>query len=138
LIKGCMSMAKIARMAWRALIKALPMMIITIVIEKLVSLIVPAAGAIITIVQGLVAAWGTVSRIIAAFSKFFTFLKAVKAGGVAAACLFAQAVAAGAVALLDFITNFLLARLASAAKGVASRLKGIAQKIMAALKRGAK
>jgi hypothetical protein len=138
LVKGCMTMGQIARMAWESLIKALPMMIITIVIEKLISMIVPAAGAIMTIVQGLMAAWGTISRIIAVFSKFFTFLKAVKAGGVAAACLFAQAVASGVVALLEFITNFLLARLMSAAKGVASRLKGIAQRIMAALKRGAK
>ncbi|MEV4701688.1 eCIS core domain-containing protein [Actinoplanes sp. NPDC049316] len=137
LVKGCFSMAKIARMAWQALIKALPMMIISIVIEKLVSMIIPAAGAIMTIVQGVIAAWGTISKIIAVFQKFFAFLKAVKAGGVAAACLFAQAVAAGVVALLDFITNFLLMRLVSAAKGVASKLKGLAQKIMAALKRGA-
>ncbi|WP_199512586.1 eCIS core domain-containing protein [Nucisporomicrobium flavum] len=137
LVKGCLSMGKIARMAWQALIKALPMMIISIVIEKVVSMIIPAAGAIMTIVQGVIAAWGTISKIIAVFQKFWAFLRAVKAGGVTAACLFAQAVAAGVVALLDFITNFLLMRLVSAAKGVASKLKGLAQKIMAALKRGA-
>jgi len=137
LVKGCFSLAKIGRMAWEALVKALPIMIISIVIEKLVSMIIPAAGAILTIIQGLIAAWGTISRIIAAFAKFFAFLKAVKTGA-AAACLFAVAVAAGVVALLEFITNFLLSRLAMAARGVANRLKGIAQKIMAALKRGAK
>ncbi|GAB3417838.1 eCIS core domain-containing protein [Flindersiella endophytica] len=138
LVKGCMSVAQIGQMAWQAIIKALPMMIITLVIEKLVSLIIPAAGAILTIIQGLVAAWGTVSRIIAAFSKFFTFLKSVKGGGPAAAGNFAAAVAAGVVALLEFIANFLLARLGSALKGVGGRLKALAQKIMKGLGRGAK
>ncbi|HEU5161289.1 MAG TPA: hypothetical protein VFU43_30130 [Streptosporangiaceae bacterium] len=138
LIKGCLSVAQIGKMAWQAIVKALPMMIITLVIEKVVSLIIPAAGAILTIVQGLIAAYGTVSRIIAAFAKFFTFLKSVKSGGAAAACNFAQAVAAGVVALLEFITNFLLARIGRALKGVGGRLKGIAQKIMKGLKRGAK
>ncbi|WP_067069803.1 eCIS core domain-containing protein [Carbonactinospora thermoautotrophica] len=136
LIRGCLSMARIGRMAWDALVKSLPVIIVTIVIEKLVSMIIPAAGAVLTIVQGLMAAWGTISRIIAAFGKFFAFLKAVKGGN--AACLFAEAVAAGAVALLEFITNFLLSRLAMAAKGVASRLKGIAQRITQGLRRGAR
>lgn len=138
LIKGCMTVAQIGKMAWEAVIKALPTMIISLIIEKLVSLIIPAAGAIMTIIQGLQAAYGAISKVIAAFSAFFTFLRAVKAGGAAAACLFAKALAAGAVALLDFIANFLLVRLGSALKGVGGRLKGIAQKIMAGLGRGAK
>jgi hypothetical protein len=138
LIKGCLSIGQIGKMAWQAVIAALPMMIVMLVIEKLVSLIVPAAGAIMTIIQGLMAAWGTISKIIAAFKAFFAFLKAVKAGGVTAACLFAVAVAAGAVALLDFIANFLLMRLGKALKGVSGRLKGLAQKVMKGLKRGAK
>jgi hypothetical protein len=138
LIKGCMTVAQIGKIAWEAVIKALPMMIISLIIEKLVSLIIPAAGAIMTIIQGLQAAYGAISKIIAAFSAFFMFLRAVRAGGAAAACLFAKALAAGAVALLDFIANFLLARLGSALKGVGGRLKGIAQKVMAGLGRGAK
>lgn len=136
LVKGCVSMAQIGRMAWQALVQSLPMIIISIVVEKVISMIVPAAGAILTIVQGLMAAWGTISRIIAAFGKFFTYLKAVKAGP--AACLFAEAVAAGVVALLEFITNFLLSRLKMAAKGVGGRLKAMAQKIMAGLKKATK
>jgi hypothetical protein len=96
-------------------------------------MIVPAAGAILTIIQGLMAAWSTVSSILSAFSKFWAYLKAVKAGP--AACLFAEAVAAGVVALLDFITNFLLQRLSRATKGVGKRLKGMAQKIMDGLKK---
>ncbi|MEU1372438.1 DUF4157 domain-containing protein [Streptomyces triculaminicus] len=137
LVKGCVSTAQIGRMAWQALVQSLPAIIISIVIEKLVSLIVPAAGAIMTIIQGLMAAWGTISKIIAAFGKFMTFLKAVKSG-VGAACLFAAAVASGVVALLDFITNFLLSRLKMAAKGVGGRLKAMAQKIMKGLAKATK
>ncbi|WP_370949872.1 DUF4157 domain-containing protein [Amycolatopsis sp. cg5] len=136
LIKGCFSMAKIGKMAWQALIAALPMMIVTVVIERLVSLIIPAAGAVLAVIQGLMAAWGTISKILAAIGAFIAFVKAVKAGP--AACLFAKAVAAGVVALLEFITNFLMAKLASAAKGVGKSLKGIAQKIMKALARAGK
>ncbi|GGJ08284.1 eCIS core domain-containing protein [Streptomyces brasiliensis] len=133
LVKGCVSIKQIGKMAWDAIIASLPMMIATLVIEKVVSMIVPAAGAILTIIQGLMAAWSTVSSILSAFGKFWAYLKAVKAGP--AACLFAEAVAAGVVALLDFITNFLLQRLSSATKGVGKRLKGMAQKIMDGLKK---
>ncbi|MFD0503023.1 hypothetical protein ACFQ0G_09195 [Streptomyces chiangmaiensis] len=133
LVKGCVSIKQIGKMAWDAIIASLPMMIATLVIEKVVSMIVPAAGAILTIIQGLMAAWSTVSSILSAFGKFWAYLKAVKAGP--AACLFAEAVAAGVVALLDFITNFLLQKLSSATKGVGKRVKGMAQKIMDGLKK---
>nr|BFD89337.1 hypothetical protein KitaXyl93_06970 [Kitasatospora sp. Xyl93] len=133
LVKGCISMAQIGRMAWQAIVAALPGMIVSIVVEKLVSLIVPAAGAIMAIIQGLVAAWNTISKIVAAIGKFVTFLKAVKSGS--AACLFADAVAAGVVALLDFISNFLLGKLKGAGKAVGTKLKGIAQKILKGLAR---
>ncbi|MGW1958528.1 eCIS core domain-containing protein [Streptomyces sp. NPDC001920] len=137
LVKGCMSVAQIGKMAWQAIVKSLPAMIISIVVEKLIGLIVPAVGGIIAIAQGVMAAYQSVSRIIAAFSAFLRFLKAVRAGGVAAACLFAKAVAAGAVALLEFISNFLMVRIAGALKGVGTKLKGIAEKIMKGLGRGA-
>ncbi|MEU9112631.1 DUF4157 domain-containing protein [Streptomyces sp. NPDC048483] len=136
LVKGCMSLKQIGKMAWDAIIASLPMMIAALVVEKVVSMIIPAAGAILTIVQGLMAAWQSVSAILAAFGKFFAFLKAVKAGP--AACLFAEAVAAGVVALLELITNLLLARLGRAAKGVGKRLKAMAQKIAAGLKKAGK
>ncbi|ELP67864.1 DUF4157 domain-containing protein [Streptomyces turgidiscabies] len=136
LVKGCVSLKQIGRMAWDAIIASLPMMIASLVIEKVVSMIVPAAGAILTIVQGLMAAWQSISSILSAFSKFWAYLKAVKAGP--AACLFAEAVAAGVVALLDFIANFLMIRLSSATKGVGKRLKAMSQKIMDGLKRTGK
>ncbi|MFI1355484.1 DUF4157 domain-containing protein [Streptomyces sp. NPDC020898] len=136
LVKGCVSLKQIGKMAWDAIIASLPMMIASLVIEKVVSMIVPAAGAILTIVQGLMAAWQSISSILAAFSKFWAYLKAVKAGP--AACLFAEAVAAGVVALLDFIANFLMIRLSSATKGVGKRLQAMSQKIMDGLKRTGK
>ncbi|MFF5274088.1 DUF4157 domain-containing protein [Streptomyces sp. NPDC000133] len=136
LVKGCVSIKQIGKMAWDAIIASLPMMIASIVIEKVVSMIVPAAGAILTIVQGLMAAWQSISSILSAFSKFWAYLKAVKAGP--AACLFAEAVAAGIVALLDFIANFLMIRLSSATKGVGKRLKAISEKIMKGLKKAGK
>ncbi|MFJ8622355.1 DUF4157 domain-containing protein [Kitasatospora sp. NPDC093550] len=136
LVKGCISMAQIGRMAWQAIVAALPGMIVSIVVEKLVSLIVPAAGAIMAIIEGLVAAWNTISKIVAAIGKFVTFLKAVKSGS--AACLFADVVAAGVVALLDFISNFLLSKLKGAGKAVGSKLKAIAQKILKGLAKAGK
>jgi phage-related protein len=136
LLKGCFSMAKVARMAWDALISALPKILIQVVIERLVSLLVPAAAAIMAIVQGVIAAYHTISKIIAAIGKFVTFLKAVKSGQ--GARPFAEAVAAGVVALLEFVTSFLMSKLASAAKGVGEKLKGIADRIMKFLARGAK
>ncbi|WP_406264309.1 DUF4157 domain-containing protein [Streptomyces sp. NBC_00191] len=136
LVKGCVSIKQIGKMAWDAIIASLPMMIASLVIEKVVSMLVPAAGAILTIVQGLMAAWQSLSSILNAFSKFWAYLKAVKAGP--AACLFAEAVAAGIVALLDFIANFLMIRLSSATKGVGKRLKAMAEKIMKGLKKTGK
>ncbi|MEZ0112594.1 hypothetical protein ABH920_006617 [Catenulispora sp. EB89] len=136
LVKGCISIGQIVKMAWKALIAALPQMIIQLVIENVIAALIPAAGAVLKIIQGLVAAYNTISRIIAAISTFIKFLKAVKYGQ--AACLFAQTVASGAVALIDFIANWLLSKLKGAASGITSKLKGIAQKIMAALSRGAK
>ncbi|MET8400175.1 DUF4157 domain-containing protein [Streptomyces sp900116325] len=136
LVKGCVSIKQIGKMAWDAIIASLPMMIASIVIEKVVSMLVPAAGAILTIVQGLMAAWQSLSSILTAFSKFWAYLKAVKAGP--AACLFAEAVAAGIVALLDFIANFLMIRLSSATKGVGKRLKAMSEKIMKGLKKTGK
>ncbi len=132
LFKGCMKMAEIGKMAWQALLTAIPIALIQILIEKLVAMIVPAAGAILTIIEGLRAAWGTVSRIITAFALFFAFLKAVKGGN--AAGPFAAAVAAAAVVVIDFVANWLLQRLRKPAGAVASRLKALAQKIGKGLK----
>jgi hypothetical protein len=132
LLEGGINTDDIVKMALDALIVAIPIALVAILIEKLVSMIVPAAGAVLAIIEGLQAAWGTVSRIIAAFGAFMAFLQAVHGGG--AGPLFATALAAAAIVLLDFVSNWLLKKLAGPAKKVGARLKGMGDKIKAKLK----
>ena len=126
LCQGGISFAEIGKMAWEGLKAAIPGILIQLLIEKLVAMIVPAAGAILTIIEGLRAAWGTVSRILQAFELFFKFLQAVKTGN--AAGPFAEAVAAAAIVVIDFVANWLLQRLMKPAGAISGRLKGMAQK----------
>jgi hypothetical protein len=129
LLEGGLTKEHILEMAMDALIVAIPAALIAILVEKLVAMIVPAAGALMAIIEGLQAAWGTVSRIIAAFSAFMAFLLAVKGGG--AGALFAGVLASAAVVVLDFVSNWLLKKLASAARKVGAKLKGLAEKFKA-------
>jgi hypothetical protein len=124
--EGGISFESIGQMAWEALQSAVPAALISILIEKLVSMIVPAAGAVLAIIEGLQAAWGTVSRIIAAFGAFIAFLRAVKGGS--AGPLFANLLASAAVVVLDFVANWLLRKLRSAAGKVGNKLKGMAER----------
>jgi hypothetical protein len=119
--KGGIKIADIGKMAWEGIKALIPTAIIQILVEKLVALIVPAAGALMVIIEGLQAAWGAVSRILQAFQKFFAFLKAVKTGK--AAVKFAQALAAAAVAIIDFVANWLLLKLAKGAAKVGKKIK---------------
>ncbi|MBA2681556.1 MAG: hypothetical protein H0U76_24550, partial [Ktedonobacteraceae bacterium] len=93
LTKGGINLAQVGHMAWEALKAAIPAALIQILVEKLVSMIVPAAGAIMAIIEGLRAAWGAASRILQAMQRFIAFLKAVKSGNAGPA--FGAAVAAG-------------------------------------------
>jgi hypothetical protein len=127
LLEGGISTDDIVKMALDALIVAIPIALVAILIEKLVSMIVPAAGAVLAVIEGLQAAWGTISRIIAAFGAFMAFLLAVQGGG--AGPLFATALAAAAIVLLDFVSNWLLKKLAGPAKKVGARLKGMGDKL---------
>jgi hypothetical protein len=129
LLEGGLTQDSITQMALDALIVAIPAALIAILIEKLVSMIVPAAGAVMAIIEGLQAAWGTISRIIAAFGAFIAFLAMVKSGG--AGPLFAGVIASSAVVVLDFVSNWLLRRLAGPARKVGARLKGMAEKFKA-------
>jgi hypothetical protein len=129
LLEGGMTREDIIQMALDALVVAIPAALVAILIEKLVSMIVPAAGAVMVILEGLQAAWGTISRIIAAFAAFMAFLLAVKSGG--AGPLFAAVLASAAVVVLDFVANWLLKKLMSAARKVGAKLKGLAEKFKA-------
>ncbi|MFO0589342.1 MAG: DUF4157 domain-containing protein [Polyangiaceae bacterium] len=136
LFKGGFNLSMIGKMAWEALKTAIPGILIQLLIEKLVAMVVPAAGAVMAIIEGVQAAWGAISRIIAAIDAFLTFLKAVKGGN--AGPQFATAVAAGAVAVIDFVANWLLKRLMKPAKKVSGKLAAIAKKILAKIKKALK
>ena len=126
LLDGGLTTENITQMALNALMTAIPAALIAVLVEKVLSMIIPAAGAVIAIIEGLQAAWGAVSRIIAAFSAFMAFLLAVESGS--AGPLFATALAAGVVVVLDFVSNWLLKKLMRAARKVGAKLKGMAQR----------
>jgi hypothetical protein len=132
LVKGGLTLAKIGSMVWEGIKAAIPPALIALLIEKLVSLLVPAAAAVMLIIQGLQAAWGAASRMLQAFERFFAFLRAVRAGN--AGPQFAELVAAAATVVLDFLANFLIARLAKGAAKVGQKLRSIAQRIGQRLK----
>ena len=127
LTKGGITMAQVGKMAFDALKAAIPPALIALLVERLVAMIVPAAGAVMAVVQGLMAAWGAIQKILAAIDRFIAFLKAVKSGNAGPA--FASALAAAAVAVIEFVSQFLLRKIAGAAGKVAGKIKAIAQKI---------
>src|SRR4028118_311555 len=118
---------KVEKMAWEGIKSAIPPALIQILIEKVISMIVPAAGAVLAIIEGLQAAWGTVSRVIQAFDRFMGFLKAVKTGQ--SGPQFGAALAAAGVVLIDFVSNWLLKRVRGAASKVAGKIREIAKRI---------
>jgi hypothetical protein len=132
--KGGIPFSRIAKMVWVAVKAAIPRAIIEFLIQKVISLLVPAAAAIMAIIEGLQAAWATASRIIAAFGLFVDFLKQVKGGNAGPA--FARAVAAAVIVVIEFTANFIISKIGKGAKGVGSKLGAIAAKIMAFLKKG--
>ena len=143
LARGGIAFAQIVSMVWEGLISAIPGILIELVIEQLVKALVPALGAIMAIIDTLRAAWSTLKRIIAAFEKFFAFLRAVKAGN--AGRQFAELLAMAAIVVIDFLSNFLVKKLIKPAKPIGGRLAELGRKIMArlsavgkAVKRGAR
>ncbi|AFZ24523.1 hypothetical protein Cylst_2293 [Cylindrospermum stagnale PCC 7417] len=134
--QGGIKVAEVGAMAWEGIKSAIPPTLIQLLIEKVVSMIIPAAGTVMLIIQGLQAAWGTVGRILQAMEKFVTFLKAVKSGQ--SGPQFAEMLAAAGVVLIDFVSNWLLKRLRGAASKVAAKVREIAKKIGRKLKKGLK
>ena len=132
--KGGIPFGRIAKMVWVAVKSAIPRAIIEFLIQKVISLLVPAAAAIMAIIEGLQAAWATASRIIAAIGLFVDFLKQVKGGNAGPA--FARAVAAAVIVVIEFTANFIISKIGKGAKGVGGKLSAIAAKIMAFLKKG--
>jgi hypothetical protein len=134
--QGGIETAQVGQMAWEGIKAAIPPALIAILIEKLVSMIVPAAGTVMVIIEGLQAAWGTVSRILQAMERFMAFMKAVKTGN--SGPQFGAMLAAAGVVLIDFVANWLLKRVRGAASKVGGKIKAIAKKIGDKLKKAAK
>lgn len=130
---GGFSLEAIGKLAWEGIKAMIPGVLVEILIEKLVAMIVPAAGAIMAIIEGVRAGWGAIKRIIAAIDTFVAFLKQVKQGG--AGPHFARALAAAAVAVIDFVANWLLVKLAKGASKIAGKIKGIAQRLFKKIKK---
>src|SRR2546425_377894 len=129
--KGGITAAQVATVAWEGMKSMIPQTVIWVLIEKLVALIVPAAAAVMLIIQALQAAWASLSRILQAVDAFVGFLKGVRWGN--AGPLFGKVIAAGAVAVIEFISQFLLQRLMGAAGAVAGKLRALAKRIGSAL-----
>jgi hypothetical protein len=128
LTKGGVKQADIGLMAWEGVKSAIPPTLIQLLIEKLVAMIVPAAGAVMVIIEGLQAAWGAVSRILQAIQRFIAFLKAVKGGN--AGPQFVNALAAAALAVIDFVANWLIRRIRKPAAKVGGAIKAMAKRIL--------
>src|SRR6266851_8637493 len=129
--RGGITVAHVATFAWEGIKSMIPQTVIWVLIEKLVALIVPAAAAVMLIIQALQAAWGSLGRILQAVDAFVGFLKGIRWGN--AGPLFGTAIAAGAVAVVEFISQFLLQRLMGAAGKVAGKLRSLAKRIGARL-----
>src|SRR5712691_10633220 len=129
--RGGITAAQVATVAWEGIKSMIPQTVIWVLIEKLVALIVPAAAAVMLIIQALQAALGSLSRILQAVDAFVGFLKGVRWGN--AGPLFGSAIAAGAVAVIEFISQFLLQRLMGAVGAVAGKLRSLAKRIGARL-----
>ncbi|UQI46376.1 DUF4157 domain-containing protein [Streptomyces sp. HU2014] len=134
LLKGCLTVAKIGRMAWEAVVANLPLIIGELVIEKVVARLIPGAGWVLAIIDGIKTAWGALQAILSAMNLVLGYLKAVKAGK--AGPLFAKAVAAGVVALLEMLYQWLLSGIAKYMKKVTSKLKGLAGRLLKGFKGG--
>jgi hypothetical protein len=135
--KGGITAVQVASYAWEGIKSVIPQTVMWVLIEKLVALIVPAAAAVMLIIQALQAAWGSLGRILQAVDAFVGFLKGVRWGN--AGPLFGKAIAAGAVAVVEFISQFLLQRLIGAAGSIARKLRSLAKRIgmaVAAVGRG--
>ncbi|MDH6224162.1 DUF4157 domain-containing protein [Streptomyces sp. MJP52] len=106
LLSGGVTVEQMAQMAWDEALPQLPIIIGVLVVEKVVAKLIPGAGWVMAIIDALQTAWGALSEILAAFGLFMDFLKSVKSGN--GAQPFAKAVAAGVVALLELIYEFLI------------------------------
>ncbi|MEV7084834.1 DUF4157 domain-containing protein [Streptomyces sp. NPDC093085] len=124
LVKGGMTMSEIVQEAWEAVVPQLPLIIGELVITKVVAKLIPGAGWALAVIDAIRTAWGALSAILSALGLVLDWLKSVRLGG--AGLLFAKAVAAGVVALLEVLYQALLTGIGKYVSKVGRRLKGVA------------
>ncbi|MHC3474717.1 eCIS core domain-containing protein [Streptomyces sp. 7R007] len=127
LIKGGFSLARIVKETWDAIVPQLPFIIGEIVITKVVAKLIPGAGWVMAVIDAIRTAIGALGAILQAMGAVLSWLRAVRQGG--AGLLFAKAVAAGIVALLELAYQYLLSAIGKYVAKVGRRLKGIAAKL---------
>ncbi|MFJ7995790.1 DUF4157 domain-containing protein [Streptomyces sp. NPDC096310] len=127
LVKGGMKMSEIVEEAWNAVVPQLPLIIGELVITKVVAKLIPGAGWALAVIDAIRTAWGALSAILSALGMVLDWLKAVRLGG--AGLLFAKAVAAGVVALLEVLYQALLTGIGKYVSKVGRRLKGVAARL---------
>ncbi|MFE2842363.1 DUF4157 domain-containing protein [Streptomyces scopuliridis] len=120
LLDGGVTAEQMGQMAWDEALPQLPLIIGVLVVEKVVAKLIPGAGWVMAVIDALQTAWGALSEILAAFGLFMDFLKSVKSGN--GALPFAKAVAAGVVALLELVYQFLIEGVGRFMGKVADRL----------------
>ncbi|MBC9728846.1 DUF4157 domain-containing protein [Streptomyces sp. TRM68367] len=124
LMKGGWTIEKIAKEVWDAIVPQLPFIIGEIVITKVLAKLIPGAGWGAAILEAIQAAIGSLGEIIKAVGAVITWLKSVRQGG--AGVLFAKAIAAGVVVLLEMAYELLLSGIGKYVSKVGTRLKGVA------------
>ncbi|MFB7212916.1 DUF4157 domain-containing protein [Streptomyces sp. NPDC056255] len=127
LTKGGWTLQKIATEVWDAVVPQLPFIIGEIVITKVLAKLIPGAGWGAAILEAIQAAIGSLGEILKAMGAVITWLKSVRQGG--AGVLFAKAIAAGVVVLLEMAYELLLSGIGKYVKKVGKRLRGVAAKI---------
>lgn len=124
LIKGGITLEQIVKETWDAIVPQLPFIIGEIVITKVIAKLIPGAGWAMAVIDAIRVAIGALGEILRAIGAVITWLKAVRQGG--AGVLFAKAVAAGIVALLELAYEALLSGIGKYVTKVGQRLKGVA------------
>ncbi|MFM9373420.1 DUF4157 domain-containing protein [Streptomyces sp. Da 82-17] len=124
LMKGGWTVEKIAKEVWDATVPQLPFIIGEIVITKVLAKLIPGAGWGAAILEAIQAAIGSLGEILKAIGAVITWLKSVRQGG--AGVLFAKAIAAGIVVLLEMAYELILSGIGKYVSKVGQRLKGVA------------
>ncbi|WP_252369988.1 eCIS core domain-containing protein [Streptomyces hygroscopicus] len=127
LLKGGFTLEQIVKETWDAVVPQLPFIIGEIVITKVIAKLIPGAGWVMAVIDAIRTAIGALGAILRAVGAVLDWLKLVRMGG--AGILFAKAVAAGIVALLELAYQALLSGIGKYVAKVGRRFKAIAAKL---------